>query len=162
MKLKNLRSSLSFCILPSLWAFHLWVFVCEPCVIFCPPQSQWHAMLFKCYAFLRPLIKGILNQSVVDWQGQRPFYGTGLQHECARAHIHTQTHTHRSLTSKSNKSALSQDPHCQVSQQIRSICSRWCPVQVPACMPQWQILFLFIFKVFEMTRMQEDVVSPQS
>ena len=49
--------------------------------------------------------------------------------------------TDQSLTSKNNKPALSQDPRCRVSQQMRSICGRCCMCRCSACMPQRQILF---------------------
>lgn len=90
---------------------------------------------FKCYVFTRPLLKGILSQSAADW---RKNILCSMKRGCG-VHAHTYRDlklTDQSLTSKNNKPALSQDPHCQVSQQMRSICGRWCPVQVPACMPQ--------------------------
>lgn len=52
--------------------------------------------------------------------------------------VHTHSYrdlklTDQSLTSKNNKPALSQDPHCQVSLQMRSICGRWVHRCLPAC-----------------------------
>lgn len=61
------------------------------------------------------------------------FYEMGLR--CARTHTYRGLKlTDQSLTSNNNKPAPSQDPCSQASQQMRSICGRWCPVQVP----DWQ------------------------
>lgn len=118
-----------------------------------PPSKPVAALLschvvrtlkFRCYVFIHSLLKWDIK--AICGRLARPGNILCLMKRCCGVHRHRDLKlTDHSLTSKNNKPALSQDPHCQDSQQMRSICGRWFSVQVPAWMPQWRTLFLFLF-----------------